>query len=147
MAHVAEKLFVILANTYALYLKTQNYHWHVHGLQFKPLHELFEDQYRELAEAIDSLAERIRALGAQAPASFSALDALKTLDDGDADASAQQMVEDLYRDHKTLIAGLYDALLEAQEANDEGSAALLTDRISSHEKTHWMLGATREDTK
>jgi len=144
MTPTTEKLSIILANTYAIYLKTQNYHWHVHGLQFKTLHELFEGQYLELAEAIDTIAERIRALEDNAPASFSAFNALKTIDDGDPDARAQQMVEDLYQDHKTLIEGLYDTLVEAQKVHDEGTAALLTDRISSHEKTRWMLGATRE---
>jgi len=82
MTQVIKTLEVILADTYALYLKTQNYHWHVKGPQFKSLHELFEMQYRELAEAVDQLAERLLIMGHHAPATFTALNTLKTIKDG-----------------------------------------------------------------
>ena len=70
MSKIVKKLEIILADTYALYLKTQNYHWHVKGPQFKSLHELFEMQYRELAEAVDGVAERLLIMGHKAPATF-----------------------------------------------------------------------------
>ena len=138
------KLKIILADTYALYLKTQNYHWHVTGLQFKSLHELFETQYRELAEAVDAIAERIRILGHIAPASFHDFQHLKTLQDGNSENSANQMVSELALDHGTLVRDLNQALVLAQGSNDEGSVALLSERIAAHEKARWMLSASVE---
>ena len=84
MTSVINKLEVLLADTYALYLKTQNYHWHVKGPNFKTLHELFEMQYKELANAVDSIAERIVIMAHKAPATFTDLNKLKTLKDGEA---------------------------------------------------------------
>ena len=144
MTKIIDKLSVLLADTYALYLKTQNYHWHVTGPQFKTLHELFEMHYSELADAVDELAERIRILGHNAPATFKEFERLKTIGDGDANASANQMVVDLHADHKKLIEDLNVAIEEAQTLNDEGSIALLSERIASHEKARWMLGVSRE---
>lgn len=144
MNNTIKKLSVVLADTYALYLKTQNYHWHVSGPQFKVLHELFEEQYQELAEAIDDIAERIRILGEKAPATFSEFNALKTLADGDANQSAEQMLLELHHDHGSLISALKDVLIKAQNASDEGTVALLSERIASHEKTRWMLGVSRK---
>lgn len=138
-------LSAILANTYALYLKTQNYHWHVYGPQFKELHELFEAQYRELIEAIDEIAERIRILGSHAPATFNEYNALKTLTDGDSNTNAKQMLDDLYHDNQTLVSDLKGALLKAAEINDEGTVVLLSNRITSHEKSAWMLDASRTE--
>jgi starvation-inducible DNA-binding protein len=138
------QLSVILADTYALYLKTQNYHWHVTGAQFRALHELFEEQYRELAEAVDSVAEQIRIMGNLAPATFKELDSLKTLKDGDSKATANQMVVSLADDNNTLVKDLNRALKLAEEIHDEGSANLLSDRVSAHEKARWMLSASRE---
>ncbi len=138
------QLSVILADTYALYLKTQNYHWHVTGPQFKTLHELFEEQYRELAEAVDSIAEQLRIMGALAPATFKALDGLKTLKDGDAKASANQMVTSLAEDNNTLVEDINRALKLAEEIHDEGATNLLSDRVSAHEKARWMLSVSQE---
>ena len=144
MTATIEKLSILLADTYAIYLKTQNYHWHVRGPQFKTLHELFEMHYTELANAVDELAERIRILGENAPATFKEYESLKTISDGDANATANQMVVDLYEDHKKLINDLNQAIEVAQANNDEGSIALLSERIASHEKARWMLGVSRE---
>lgn len=144
MNDVINKLSIILADTYALYLKTQNYHWHIMGPQFKPLHELFETQYRELAEAVDQVAERIRILGYNAPASFKAFDGLKRIKDGDSSLSANEMVIELANDHDTLVKDLNHAMKFAQENNDEGTSNLLSNRIEAHEKARWMLKASRE---
>lgn len=141
---IISKLTILLADTYALYLKTQNYHWHVIGPQFRTLHELFETQYRELAEAVDQVAERIRIMGHQAPATFSEYQRLKTIQDGHSDAPAHQMLLDLAHDHTALLQDLNQALTCAQQENDEGTATLLADRIGAHEKMRWILSVSCE---
>lgn len=133
-----------MADTYALYLKTQNYHWHVTGPQFKAMHELFEMQYVELADAVDSVAERIRTLGFNAPATFKEFESLKRVKDGDSNKTANEMVIELAHDNDTLVKDLNQALVLAQENRDEGTANLLGDRIAAHEKARWMLTASRE---
>ncbi|MCA0402898.1 MAG: DNA starvation/stationary phase protection protein [Proteobacteria bacterium] len=142
MSDVIKKLSVLMADTYALYLKTQNYHWHVTGPQFKSLHQLFEEQYLELAMAVDAVAERIRILGHKAPATFKEFESLKRLKDGNSSATANEMVTELANDHQTLVKDLNQAMALAE--NDEGTANLLADRIEAHEKTCWMLNASRE---
>lgn len=142
MSTVIKKLEIALADTYALYLKTQNYHWHVKGPQFKSLHELFEMQYKELAEAVDQVAERILIIGHKAPATFSEFNKLKTIKDGDSSLSANQMVTELAKDNSTLVNDLNQAIKIAQENNDEGTVTLLSDRIAAHQKAHWMLAAS-----
>jgi starvation-inducible DNA-binding protein len=144
MNSIIKKLEVALADTYALYLKTQNYHWHVRGPQFKSMHELFEMQYKELAEAVDLVAERILMLGHKAPATFTEFNQLKTIKDGDSNISANQMVSELAEDHSILVRDLNQAIRIAQENNDEGTVSLLSERIASHEKAHWMLGASKD---
>ncbi|MDX1836565.1 DNA starvation/stationary phase protection protein [Legionella taurinensis] len=141
---IAKELSIILADTYALYLKTQNYHWHVRGPQFKSLHGLFETQYTELAEAVDEVAERLLITGNKAPATFKEFESLKRIKDGDSSLDANQMVIELAQDHSTLVKDLNRALALAQEQNDEGTATLLGDRIAAHEKAHWMLAASAE---
>ncbi len=144
MSEVANKLSVILADTYALYLKTQNYHWHVKGAQFKSLHELFEMQYQELAEAIDLLAERLIILGHKAPATFKAFEQLKTIKDGDSSLTATEMVSELAADHTNLVKDLNSAMKLVQANNDEATVTILADRIGAHEKARWMLSASHD---
>jgi len=144
MNTVITKLEVALADTYALYLKTQNYHWHVRGPRFKSLHELFEMQYRELAEAVDEIAERILILGHKAPATFADFNKLKTIQDGNSSLNANQMVMELSSDHNILVKDLNRAVKIAQENNDEGTITLLGDCIATHEKAHWMLQTSVE---
>lgn len=138
------RLEVTLADTYAIYLKTQNYHWHVRGPQFKSLHELFEGQYKELAEAVDQVAERLLMMGHKAPATFSEFNHLKTIKDGDSSLSANQMVSELAADHNVLVRDLNQAIQLAQENNDEGTVSLLSERIAAHQKAHWMLAASAQ---
>ncbi len=144
MSDVVNKLSVLLADTYALYLKTQNYHWHVKGPQFKSLHELFELQYQELAEAVDAIAERLLIMGHSAPATFKDFERLKTITDGDSKSSANKMLIELAKDNDTLVKDLNQSMALAQKMNDEGTVNLLANRISSHEKARWMLNASRE---
>lgn len=144
MSDVLKKLSITLADTYALYLKTQNYHWHVKGAQFKGLHELFEMQYQELAKAVDTIAERILITGNRAPATFKEFELLKRITDGNSRLSANEMVKELAEDHNTLVADLNQSLKLAQAEYDEGTATLLGDRIAAHEKARWMLTASCE---
>ncbi len=141
---LTQQLATTLADTYALYLKTQNYHWHVKGPNFKSLHELFEEQYNGLAAAVDEIAERILMLGGRAPATFTEFNELKSISDGDSAATANQMVVGLHADHVTMATNLKKVLETAQQLDDEGTVALLSERISAHEKISWMLGASQE---
>ena len=139
---VAEALKVVLADSYALYLKTHNYHWNVEGMHFKMLHEMFEEQYTELATAVDEIAERIRSLGEKAPGTFNDFSRLSSVVDGDMNASAAEMVESLEESHNVVLTSLKNALEAAQEAGDEVTIGLIVDRMSVHEKTSWMLKST-----
>lgn len=144
MSFEISKLKVILADTYTLYLKTQNYHWHVRGMEFKSLHDLFELQYNDLFQAVDKIAERLVMMGSRAPATFKEFLALKTISEGKEGLTAREMVADLATSHAQLLVKLNEALLEAQQHHDEGTIALLADRILVHEKAHWMLEATKD---
>jgi len=145
MSDLINKLSVILADTYALYLKTQNYHWHVKGPQFRSLHELFDLQYHELADAVDQMAERILIKGHNAPATFKEVERLKTIKDGQSTISANEMITQLANDHDTLVKDLDGAMLMAQKINDEGTVNLLANRIEAHEKARWMLRSSQEN--
>lgn len=138
----ANALCEILADTYALYLKTQNFHWNVEGPHFRELHKLFEGQYEELAEAIDSIAERIRALGHKAPASFSAYQKISHIQEGDAHAKSDEMLRALANDHQHLSEHLKKARAIADEVSDVGTISLLEDRVLEHDKAAWMLNAS-----
>lgn len=136
---VADELTHLLADTYTVYLKTQNFHWNVTGPHFPALHALFETQYEELAEANDVIAERIRALGGIAPASFSEFQKLSSLKDSSGKLSAEQMIKTLLKDHETILHHLDIIFAQAEKANDQGTVDMLTERMRAHEKTAWML--------
>ena len=139
MSKVSEAMTQVLADSYALYLKTQNYHWNVEGPYFKSLHELFELQYTDLAAAIDEIAERIRALGAKAPGSFSAFSKLTSIKEGSDNLDAFAMVRDLHDDQLKLSTALGKAIKAAQEVSDEVTIGMLTERQTVHQKNAWML--------
>lgn len=147
MSDIASTLSVLLADTYALYLKTQNYHWHVKGPQFKSLHELFEMQYLELADAVDEVAERLLILGYHAPATFKDYERLKTIKDGNSHLNANQMVSELANDHGTLVRDLNQTMSLAQKMKDEGTVNLLASRLSAHEKARWMLTVSCDNSE
>lgn len=136
---VAEGLAKLLADTYAVYLKTHGYHWNVRGPNFSQLHTLFMAQYTEMWTAIDEVAERIRALGELAPQGYGAFANLSSIKDGDPSKNAEEMLNDLIASQETLIGTLYAILPAAQEAGDEVSASLISDRLTAHEKHVWML--------
>lgn len=137
---VADGLGRLLADTYTLYLKTHNYHWNVEGPMFSTLHNLFEEQYTNLAEAVDEIAERIRILGYRAPGSFKSFLELSRVSDSEKnDLGAMAMLSELLKANETVVATSKEVLTAAQKVDDEGTVGLLGDRINYHEKTAWML--------
>jgi starvation-inducible DNA-binding protein len=138
----ARGLSLLLADTYTLYLKTHNYHWNVTGPNFASLHLLFEQQYSELALAVDAIAERIRALGAPAPGSYKQFAELARVADEAELPDSMEMVRRLLRDHDTLLETAREALDAAEEHHDQPSADLVSERMQVHQKAAWMLRAT-----
>ena len=139
---VAEELTKVLADSFAVYLKTHGYHWNVRGPEFFSFHNLLEQQYRDIWAALDEIAERIRALGVLAPQSFSGFGNLTSIKDGEPDKEAIPMLKELLADHDTLIATARKAFQVADEAGDEASADLLTQRLAAHAKFAWRLRST-----
>lgn len=136
---IVDGLSRLLADTYTLYLKTHNFHWNVTGPMFNTLHQMFEVHYNELALAVDLIAERIRALGAKAPGSYKDFAALSTVPEAQGNESADEMVRLLVLDHETVVRTARQVFPAADEAHDEATADLLTQRLQLHEKTAWML--------
>ncbi|MEM7054789.1 MAG: Dps family protein [Pseudomonadota bacterium] len=141
---IATDLSRLLADSYSLYIKTHNYHWNVTGPQFQSLHALFEQHYTELAGAVDEIAERIRALGHYAPGSYTAFSALTSIEEESGHPEAEQMVRNLVVGHETVARTAREAFAPADEAGDEPSCDLLTQRMQFHEKTAWMLRSMLE---
>jgi len=136
---IAEGVKVLLATSYTLFLKTQNYHWNVKGPFFSVLHELFESQYTELLSANDALAERIRALGELSPGTYKEFLEKSLIEEGNGTLSAEAMVKDILAGHQKIVEFCGALLEQASKVNDEGTVDIITSRISSHEKTIWML--------
>jgi starvation-inducible DNA-binding protein len=136
---VIDNLKIVLAESYSLALKTQSYHWNVTGPNFQSLHSLFEVQYTDIATAIDEIAERIRALGDKAPATFKAYSKLSTIKDGNENFSAKEMVNDLIKDQKTIVKTLKKLADSADSVDDEVTEGLAVDRMKIHEKNIWLL--------
>ena len=129
----------LLADSYTLYLKTHNYHWNVVGPMFNSLHLLFESQYTELAQAVDEIAERIRAIGHQAPGSYAEFGKLTQIEEAQPRTSAQDMLRHLAED-QLKVSNSAKALLEAAEAvDDQPSVDLAVRRMEIHQKNAWML--------
>ncbi|MGG7519283.1 Dps family protein [Allorhizobium undicola] len=137
----AQDLSAILAATYALTIKTQVYHWNVVGPLFKPIHELTEEHYNTLFEAVDIIAERIRALGHLAPVNLQNSSAFAPKRGETEHRAAVDMVEDLIADHETAVRQMRDTAEKADDAGDVVTADMLTDRLTFHEKALWMLRA------
>lgn len=136
---IANGLAHLLADSYTLYLKTHNFHWNVTGPMFQSLHLLFENQYTELALAVDEIAERIRALDYPAPGSYAQFKELTTIKEETTVPSAQEMISQLVQDQETLIRTARGLLGLIESANDQPTLDLLTRRMTAHEKAGWML--------
>jgi starvation-inducible DNA-binding protein len=141
---MANGLKTLLADSYSLYLKTHKFHWNVEGPYFQTLHLMFEAQYTELSLAVDTIAERIRALGEYAPGSYKEFAELSSISDSVTKTIANKMVEELLEGHETIIRHARSLLSVAEKCHDEASGGLLAQRIEIHEKTAWML---RSSTK
>jgi len=141
---LAGELSRLLADSYTLYLKTHNYHWNVTGPMFQTLHLMFELHYTELALAVDLIAERIRSLGHFAPGSYAQFAALSTVKDADGVPAAKDMISHLLEGHEAVIRTARAVVKLAEEATDQATADLGTQRLQVHEKTAWMLRALLE---
>lgn len=143
-AELAQRLSEALADTYLLYLKTQAVHWNVVGPMFYGLHKLTEGQYQDMAQAIDVLAERIRAIGFLAPGSFKQFSELSSFKELTHAASAEEMLEQLLKDNEMCSRNLRNSVREAEKVEDVHTADLLTERIGVHEQNAWMLRSLLE---
>jgi len=138
---VSQGLRHLLADSYTLYLQTHNFHWNVTGPQFPELHAMFEQHYTELAIAVDDLAERIRTLDMPAPGTYKEFSKLSSIEEVDGVPSTNEMIDTLKIGHEKVIKVCRSVLAVAQKADDESTAALVSDRMRIHEKTAWMLRA------
>jgi starvation-inducible DNA-binding protein len=136
---VVKDLCHLLADTYALYLKTQNFHWNVTGKHFFMLHLAFENQYKELAEAIDLIAERIRALNVFAPASFQQFQELAGIKSETSIPSDENMLTELCQGHEHLVNELQTMIERAEEEGDQATMDMMIERQTHHQKLAWML--------
>ncbi|MBK8069066.1 MAG: DNA starvation/stationary phase protection protein [Rhodanobacteraceae bacterium] len=142
---IAQGLSALLADSYTLYLMTHNFHWNVTGPQFNSLHNMFMAQYTEQWNALDQIAERIRALGHPAPGTYKEFVKLASIKEVEGVPKANDMVRHLIAGHETTARtarSLFDAV---NAANDQPTADLLTQRLEVHEKTAWMLRSLLEE--
>lgn len=142
---IAEGLSRLLADSYTLYLKTHNFHWNVTGPMFQTLHLMFEAQYTELATAVDLIAERIRALGFPAPATYSEFVKLTSIKEPSGVPSAKDMIRQLVDGQETVVRTARTIIPLVERAQDESTTDLLTQRMQTHEKTAWMLRSLLEE--
>ncbi len=141
---IADGLSHFLADSYTLYLKTHNFHWNVTGPMFNTLHLMFEGQYTELATAVDLVAERIRALGHFAPGSYREYAKLASIPEAEGVPAARDMIQHLVEGHEAVVRTARKVFKVADQASDEATCDLLTQRIQLHEKTAWMLRSLNE---
>ncbi len=142
---IADGLSRLLADTYSLYLKTHNFHWNVTGPMFQTLHLMFETQYTELALAVDLIAERIRALGYPAPGTYSDFAKLGSIPETTGVPKATEMIRLLVEGQEAVARTARSVFPVVDQANDEPTADLLTQRMQLHEKNAWMLRSLLEE--
>jgi len=136
---IVQSLSRLLADTYVLYLKTHSFHWNVEGPMFQTLHQMFMDQYTETWNAIDLIAERIRSLGEYAPGTYREYARLTRIKETEGVPRAEEMVRLLIDGQEAVVRTAREALSVADEANDQPTLDLLTQRMQVHEKNAWML--------
>lgn len=141
---VAAALGRVLADTYTLYLQTHNFHWNVTGPYFYALHKMFEEQYQEMAAAVDEIAERIRALGAAAPGTYAEFGRLASIREVTGVPEWSTMVRTLADGNDAAVRTLRAAREAAAAAGDEATVDLTVQRTQAHEKNAWMLRSTIE---
>jgi len=138
-ANIAMALSHMLADSYTLYLMTHNFHWNVTGPQFNTLHQMFMTQYTEAWQALDDIAERIRALGHYAPGTYAQYAKLSSIAEPTSVPNATEMVKNLVKGNEAVAKTARKALAQAEKASDAPTADLLTQRLDVHEKNAWML--------
>ncbi len=136
---IAQGLSALLADSYTLYLMTHNFHWNVTGPQFTSLHNMFMEQYTEQWQALDVIAERIRALGLPAPGTYKEFVQLASIDEVEGQPSAEDMVRHLVAAQEATARTARKLFPMVEAANDQPTADMLTQRLDVHEKTAWML--------
>lgn len=136
---ITKKLSHFLADTIVLYVKTLNFHWNMEGPQFYMYHRLLQEQYEELQEGIDELAERIRMLGRKAPGSMKDVLKMACLEESENTLSAEAMIDELVRSHEKLVEHCHELVQFTEENKDQGTADLLIERIREHGKQAWLL--------
>ena len=142
---LADGLSHVLADTYTLYLKTHNFHWNVTGPMFQTLHLMFMTQYNEIWMAVDTVAERIRALGFPAPGSYKEFAALTSIKDSSGTISAKEMIKQLVAGQEAVTRTARELLPVAEAAGDQPTVDLLSARMEVHEKNAWMLRSLLEE--
>jgi starvation-inducible DNA-binding protein len=143
---IADGLCKLLADTYTLLGKTHGFHWNVEGPTFHSLHEMFQEQYEDLQEAVDEIAERIRSLGYFPPGSLSQFLKHTSLKDEHGTPDARDMVEQIVRDNEEVTRTAREIVQLCDEADDTVTEDLLNKRMGAHEKVAWMLRATLSKT-
>lgn len=141
---IADGLSHVLADTYTLYLKTHNFHWNVTGPMFQTLHLMFMTQYTEIWNAVDLIAERIRALGHLAPGSYKEFSGLTSIKDSSGKVSAKDMIRQLIEGQEAVVRTAREVLPVAEKAGDQPTVDLLSARMEVHEKNAWMLRSLLE---
>lgn len=141
MSDLVQQMKVVLASTFAMYLKSHNFHWNVEGSNFQEYHTFFGDLYAELWGAVDGIAEGIRTLDAYAPGSLGRFAQLSVVDDQINIPSPKAMISELSSDNTKLLAELAKAYRMAEDANKLGVSNFLQDRLTAHDKHGWMLRA------
>ena len=142
---IADGLSHVLADTYTLYLKTHNFHWNVTGPMFQTLHLMFMTQYNEIWMAVDTVAERIRALGYPAPGSYKEFTALTSIKDSSGTINAKEMIKQLVAGQEAVTRTARELLPVAEAAGDQPTVDLLSARMEVHEKNAWMLRSLLEE--
>ncbi|MFC4158591.1 Dps family protein [Chitinimonas lacunae] len=142
---IARGLSALLADSYTLYLMTHNFHWNVTGPQFNSLHQMFMAQYTEQWNALDMIAERIRALGYPAPGTYKEFVKLASIKEVEGVPKATEMIRLLVNAQEATARTARSLFALVDEANDQPTADLLTQRLEVHEKTAWMLRSLLEE--
>jgi len=142
---IVQGLSALLADSYTLYLMTHNFHWNVTGPQFNSLHLMFMAQYTEQWNALDIIAERIRALGHPAPGTYKAFVKLASIKEVEGVPKATDMIRHLVAAQEATARTARELFPVVDAANDQPTADLLTQRLEVHEKTAWMLRSLLED--
>lgn len=142
MEELVEKMKVVLANTFVMYMKTHGYHWNVIGSDFPQYHEFFGDIYGELWAAVDDIAEQIRQLDAFAPGTIARMAELSQVSDDEKIPTAPNMVTNLITANEIVLTSLKEAYKIADNGGVDGLANFLQDRMMAHTKHGWMLKAT-----